>query len=46
MELIINDYEISNSDDAIADFWNEHNLEQVPDTKFSKYQTFFLQIII
>ena len=33
---------ISNSDDAIADVWNEHNPEQVPDTKLCKYQNSLL----
>ena len=29
--------EISNGDDKIADVWNEHNTEQVPDRKGGKY---------
>ena len=36
---IINASEISNGDDTIADVCNEHNPEQVPDTKRGKYQT-------
>ena len=35
---IIYDFEISNSDDAIPDIWNEYNYEQVPNTKSGKYQ--------
>ena len=38
----INGSEISNCDDAIADFWNEHNPEQVPDTKHGKYKNSLL----
>ena len=38
----INASEISNGDDEIADVWNEHNPEHVPDTKRGKYQNSFL----
>ena len=37
----MNASEISNSDDVIADVWNEHNPEQVPDRKRGKYQNSF-----
>ena len=43
---IISSSEISNGDDSIADVWNEHNSEQVPNTKHCKYQTFCLQMMI
>ena len=38
----MNAYEISNSDNAIADAWNEYNPEKVPDTKSGKYKNIFL----
>ena len=39
---IINAYENSNSDDEIADVWNEYNPQQVPDKKLGKYQNCLL----
>ena len=38
----INASKISNGDDAIADVWNEHNREQVPDTKRGERQNVLL----
>ena len=43
---IINASEISNSDDTITDVWNEHNPEQVLDTKRVKYKKNCLQMMI
>ena len=37
---------ISNGDYTIADVWNEHNPEQVPDRKRGKIKTGFLWMMI